>query len=111
MSRTWPGLGFWSGGITSSPVERIATRGFGRPSRRNAQRQQPADILRAQSVPHRQDDLPRLHLPPPDHVLTRCHCIEHFDAGRISLLGVFDHHYGVSAGRDHAAGVDNGRLA
>ena len=78
----------------------------------DAQREQPAEILRPQRVAARQDRIADPHvLAHLDDVFAGRDRPQRFDGRRADLLGLLDHHHRVGAVGQHAAGGDAGALA
>ena len=78
----------------------------------DAQAHQSAYVLGPEKMARRQQELAGLDVVADlEHVLTGSDGTHHLDSRVINHLGVFDHHHGVRAVREHPAGVHLGDVA
>jgi hypothetical protein len=113
MSRTCPGCTGWSGGTTSSPVEMIPTTGgvATMTSVMPSASSPPMSCGRKRWPTARIGWPQRMSSPTWTIFCPSATGRKTLDVVGADALRLLDHHDGVSAGRDHAAGVDECGLA
>lgn len=105
-----PGRGVWRHHFVAGGQDSHAGA-LGHDHLGEAQGQQPAQILRPQNVPGREDLRPLGHvLAHLQHILPRGHGANNLNLLRAGRLGMFYLHHRVGAVGQHAAGVNDDRL-